>query len=278
MGVDLNAIKSFKLLKESSISLGDMVTLGRQKIYAKPSTIKKILKNLSSEELLELEKIQPGEYAEGLLNKVFQASKVDSLDYSDYEGASIVSDMNCPLGENLKNKYDLVFDGGTLEHVFNFPVAIKNAMEMLKVGGHFLSITCGNNLAGHGFYQFSPELFFRIFSEENGFEIVHIFLAEKDVFRNKTTWYKVKDPEQVRARTTLRNSKQTEIIVLAKKIKVKEIFTNNPYQSDYLTLWSEQKNVGYSDKLSAKIWRKIKALVKNKSLYYNPDFFTKVEK
>jgi len=42
--------------------------------------------------------------------------------------------MSQPIDTIHKNKYDLVFDGGTLEHVFNFPVAIKNCMEMVKVG------------------------------------------------------------------------------------------------------------------------------------------------
>ena len=70
---------------------------------------------------------------------------------------------------HLKNKYTLVIDGGCLEHIFNFPVAIKNCMEMLQEGGHFIGITPANNLMGHGFYQFSPELYFRIFSKENGF-------------------------------------------------------------------------------------------------------------
>ena len=77
--------------------------------------------------------------------------------------------MNLPIGDDLKRKFSVVIDGGTLEHVFNFPVAIKNCMQMLDVGGHFFVHTMANNFMGHGFYQFSPELFYRVFSPENGF-------------------------------------------------------------------------------------------------------------
>jgi hypothetical protein len=45
---------------------------------------------------------------------------------------------------------------------FNFPVALANAMKMAKIGGHFAARTPANNQCGHGFYQFSPGLFYRI--------------------------------------------------------------------------------------------------------------------
>ena len=63
-------------------------------------------------------------------------------------------------------QFDVVYDGGTLEHVFNFPVALRNAMELLRPGGRLFTIhTCANNLCGHGFYQFSRELFYRTLSQ-----------------------------------------------------------------------------------------------------------------
>ena len=75
---------------------------------------------------------------------------VDSMDASDYEGANIVHDLNLPIPPALRERYDLVWDGGTLEHIFNFPVAIFNAMHMVKVGGHLLLETPTNNQCGHG--------------------------------------------------------------------------------------------------------------------------------
>ncbi len=31
-------------------------------------------------------------------------------------------------------------DGGTLEHIFNVPVALKSYMEMVRVGGHLILV------------------------------------------------------------------------------------------------------------------------------------------
>ena len=65
--------------------------------------------------------------------------------------------MNTPIYGSLKNRFSALLDAGTIEHVFNFPQAIRNCMEMVKVGGHFIQVTVANNFIGHGFYQFSPE-------------------------------------------------------------------------------------------------------------------------
>jgi 2-polyprenyl-3-methyl-5-hydroxy-6-metoxy-1,4-benzoquinol methylase len=105
-------------------------------------------------------------YAEPLL-EMLGAKEIVSIDASAYEGCSIVHDMNQPISEHLKARFDLVLDSGSLEHVFNFPVAIKNCMEMVRLGGYLVTMNPANNCPGHGFYQFSPELFFRVLSETN---------------------------------------------------------------------------------------------------------------
>lgn len=66
---------------------------------------------------------------------------VDSIDISDYENATIEQDMNQPIPEHLKLQYDTVIDRGSLEHIFNFPVSIKNCMSLIKPGGFYIGIT-----------------------------------------------------------------------------------------------------------------------------------------
>jgi SAM-dependent methyltransferase len=96
-------------------------------------------------------------YAEPMLEKLgFGAVK--SMDFSDYEGAEILHDMNQPLPQALHNRFDFVLDGGTLEHVFNVAQSLTNVFNMLKVGGTFVSATPFNGWPGHGFYQFQPDL------------------------------------------------------------------------------------------------------------------------
>ncbi len=65
--------------------------------------------------------------------------------------------------EHLAERFDLVLDGGTLEHVFNFPVALKNTIRLAKVGGRIIYILPVTNHVDHGFYMFSPTLFMDYF-------------------------------------------------------------------------------------------------------------------
>ena len=71
-------------------------------------------------------------------------------------------------GKNIFNsskKYQYIYDGGTIEHIFNIPQVIENIIDILDINGLFVSITCNNNFSGHGIYQFSPEFFLAVFSE-----------------------------------------------------------------------------------------------------------------
>src|SRR5690606_20333874 len=62
-------------------------------------------------------------YAEPFLHEFLGASAIDVMDYSDYEGAQLLHDLNTPVPEEWHDRYDAVIDGGSLEHIFNFPVA-----------------------------------------------------------------------------------------------------------------------------------------------------------
>jgi len=168
------------------------------------------------------------------------AEEISAMDFSDYEGAAILHDLNKPIGDELKEKFTFVLDGGTTEHVFNFPTALANAMEMVETGGHLAIITGGNNFLGHGFYQFSPELFYRALSAENGFEVKRLIAAEVG-----GNWYEVADPQKVKSRVELINEKPVYLMVLAQKIESKPLFTNAPQQSDYVEMWQgEEGNQG----------------------------------
>jgi hypothetical protein len=90
-----------------------------------------------------------------------------------------------------------VFDGGTLEHVFNFPTTIAGCLSLPKVGGHHIMTSPANNQMGHGFYQFSPDLFYRVFSPENGYELRALFLAPT---YSEGQWFAINDPAKVGAR------------------------------------------------------------------------------
>ena len=101
--------------------------------------------------------LQEDGYAETLLAKL-GFGDVETMDFSDYEGASVLHDLNKKPIKSLENQFDLIFDGGTVEHVFNVPMALEGLFRMLKPGGRLISANGLNGWYGHGMYQFNPEL------------------------------------------------------------------------------------------------------------------------
>ena len=156
------------------------------------------------------------------------------LDASNYEGAALIHDMNQPIPDTLRERFSVVFDGGTLEHVFNVTQALKNCMEMVAVGGHFIQVNTANNYMGHGFWQFSPELIYRRFRPGQ-------WLPRRGRAFGQLgpggAWYIAPDPEQVRMRVELCNSWPTYILTLARRVAIAEIFAQSPQQSDYVAMW-----------------------------------------
>jgi len=86
---------------------------------------------------------------------------LDSADVNDFEGATVIHDFNHPgLADAAGKQFDFIFDGGTTEHVFHVPNMMRNIFDALKVGGFVLHAAPSNNHVDHGFYQFSPTLFY----------------------------------------------------------------------------------------------------------------------
>ena len=164
MGINTTTLKFILYAKrEFDLDFSKTATLGRQSFqenYHKKKLIKKHSTTLSPP---AFDKIFSNGYCEHLL-EYLGAYKVDSFDYSDYENATYIVDMNKILSKEHKDKYTLLIDSGTSEHVFNIPVIYKNMMDMVKIGGHIMILVPATNWCGHGFYQFSPELFYSLLS------------------------------------------------------------------------------------------------------------------
>ena len=242
MALTNNCVKFLFYAKQKGVSFQKTLMLGRLNLEATKDSIKENIlyfKNNSK----SLEEIDfKDDYSEPLF-EILGSQISDSIDYSDYEKATIIHDLNNPIPAELKNKYTAIVDSGTIEHVFNFPQAIKNCMEMLSVGGHYIGITPVNNMMGHGFYQFSPELYFNIFSDENGFSVKHAIIYVQYPDGTAGDWYEVLNPKMVKSRVILVNNYPTYLIVLAEKLTNTEIFSSTPQQSDYRTLWSIKQSL-----------------------------------
>jgi hypothetical protein len=230
MGLDINGVKLLLHARQFDVNFKRVITIGRQMLYVKQHDLKRMCMQAGLSEVSDEEGLRPGNYAEFLL-KLLGAEITDSLDASDYEQASIIHDLNQPLPAELHSKYSLVIDGGSLEHVFNFPVAVKNCMDLLEEKGCYIGITPANNFLGHGFYQFSPELYFRVFSPDNGFRVLRMYLyADR---KKNASFYEVRDPLELRQRVIMANASPSYLFVLARKTEKKEVFEITPQQSDY---------------------------------------------
>lgn len=223
MGIDIHALHFLRNAKKKK-PLGDTITIGRQTLYVINSIVKRIVgTKLSYND-------QP--YCEELLKEDFGAIRVDSIDYSAYENATYVHDMNKPLPADLRGKYDTVYDGGCLEHIYNAPQALENCSLLCRPGGQILHILPTNNFCGHGFWQFSPELFFSLYSESNGYKETEVFVADLSDTRK---WYQVTAPSNGR-RVTI--SSATEMYVLVRTVLGRTDFSHSGVlQSDYLYEW-----------------------------------------
>jgi len=239
MGLDVQGIKFLLAARRSGVRFDRTAMIGRQELFIDPVTLHRLLRRsglangpIETERLLT----EASGYAEPLLRHL-GAQHISSVDASHYEQASLVHDMNNPIPGSLKSAFSAVVDAGTLEHVFNFPVAMKNCMEMAQEGGHLLLMTPANNFMGHGFYQFSPELFFRVLSADNGYEVVRAIVCETSP---DASWYEVIDPALVGRRVEMLSSAPVYLLIQARRVRTVPVFEVAPQQSDYTIRWKSK--------------------------------------
>jgi hypothetical protein len=227
MGVDITTLRAINFARRTAaIKFDRTVMLGRQEIFFTKEDFDFV--NQRAKLRLDYdESIGIGQFAESLFRK-FGATYVDSIDASDYEGASIIANFNKPLRSELRDKFTCFVDFGSIEHIFNIPQAIANISELLIGGGTVLIKTQANGYAGHGFYQISPELFYSAFSEANGFDDTVVFLVDlQDIAR----WHLVRDPRSLKKRNAIPEHRSYYIFCISTKRAKPSTF--EVQQSDY---------------------------------------------
>jgi SAM-dependent methyltransferase len=246
MGILYNDAKMFYEAYFRGVSFAHTLTIGHQTLSLHPAEWKQLRslfrKNNSASLLNPLKTFKVQNFSDEFFSTFLGVKKLSIMDFSAYENADIIHDLNYPVPDLLKENFDVVIDGGSLEHIFNFPVAIANLMKMVKVGGSIFLVIPANNLCGHGFYQFSPELMFRIFTPLNGFVPPRIkFYKAKypsvELSMIKKV-YDVVDPEQIHDRVGITTNCPIMMSVESKKKADVPLFGKFPLQSDYVTGWN----------------------------------------
>jgi hypothetical protein len=241
MAFDRNGTRFLLYARHLGVDFSRMAVIGRQRLQVGVRELAGNLRLFDKRAGSDLASslIRSGDgYSEEFLRHL-GATDIHSFDCTAYEGATDVHDMNLPVAEVHRERYSLVLNGGSLEHVFNFPVAVRNCMEMVAVGGHFLTLGPANNWMGHGFYQFSPELFFRLLNGTNGYRMVRLVACEDGP---RARWFVVRDPEAIRKRVGVISRTRVSLLVLAQRIERRPILETMPQQSDYTAAWARSES------------------------------------
>lgn len=221
MGIDRDTVKYLLLDRKIDFNGLNILTIGRMRWYAGARGFR-LMRRFSNT------KLKSETYSEFFFQSLGAAS-INSMDFSSYESATIIHNLNMPIDKQFENKFDFVLDSGSLEHIFNCQEALYNYMKMCKLGGDLVLVLPTNNQLGHGLYQFSPEFFFRILSKTSGFVIKRMLLKTDGIFGG---WYELKDPLTLGARHEIRTHSRSMLFIHA--IKVSEFKQPiNIVQSDY---------------------------------------------
>jgi hypothetical protein len=264
MGLNYNDVRCLMEWRRDD-SGGSVVTLGRLTLTLHPKDLLKLRKKFANDPpaMAWLDRYRWADFADEMFCEALKFESVTSIDFSPYEGASIIQDISAPLRPDLAGQYDLAIDGGTLEHVFNFPIAVGNLMRLVRVGGAVYTQSPCNSLAGHGFYQFSPELMYRVFSGQNGFEVLFVRIAmAHNLSIEQTTGqhiYDAVDPAKYGGRVMLACQNPAVMMSLAVKRSDVEPFTEPVLQSDYIEKWSGEVPVrlNWKGRLVEKIGKRL---------------------
>ena len=252
MGISFHEYKFLEHIFDSN-EFGNVLTLGKQEIILDP--FDKIRLNLGNNSYIN------DQYIDRLLINNFNAKAVKSIDNSKFEGADIITDMNKPI-ENINEKFDTIIDFGTSEHIFNVTQNLNNISKLCKVGGTILHSLPANNNCGHGFWQFSPELFFSLYSDANGFSDTEIFIFNT---HNKYEWWKV---NKQKAGDRLELSSEVPLYIAVKTSKKFYVDSIIVQQSDYVERWNDKIELNKKNKNNVSIiWKNTKENVKK--LFFN---------
>lgn len=247
MGLSALGAEFLAEARASGVRFHATATIGRQALLIGPLRLRRTLRRHGLP--ADVEYTADGPWADPFLSAL-GATRITAIDASDYEGADLLHDLNEPVPAELHERFDVVLDAGSLEHVFNVATALRSLMLMTSVGGRVILVTPANNHCGHGLFQFSPELFQRVFCADNGFELERIQIAEHDVRRSRkllgaaVTYelagrrHDVADPRAMGERVLLSGGRPATLLVQARRVRGGEVFERWPQQSDYVAAWA----------------------------------------
>lgn len=247
-------MQAIRLLAEytKKHALGDVITLGRQGMSLSSDDMKVAIKKYGIKKSL----VEAG-WCESLLIEHFGATSVQSLDCSNFEGATMTHDLNEPI--HLDRQFDTVLDFGTTEHIYNVKVVYENVRVLCRQGGGIIHLLPANNFCGHGFYQFSPMFFRSVYGAASGFDVDTMYLAKMSI---DIDWFRV-DVVAVTDRFVFYNDYPTTIMVTL--LKHTDGVESKVQQPDYQNRWNGSDDCGVNRNQNNSL-RKLKYFLLNNGM------------
>lgn len=187
MGIAPAAVELMLIERARSNFQGSVLQLGRQSVELDGAGLRALARRRGCSLCASPE----GPLDDRALFTALGFDAVSALDASDFEGADIVHDLNAPIPASQHGRYDLVFNGGSLEHVFHLPNALASVFDALRVGGRAVHIAPTSNLIDHGFYSFSPTLLFD-YHAANKWRVHAPYIFQARTFSDPWTVYRYK--------------------------------------------------------------------------------------
>jgi len=165
---------------------------------------------------------------------LFTTLDITFIDVTDYEKAQVIHDMCEPLPDNLKGKFDFVWNGSCLDNIFDAASAQRHSCDLLGPNGRIITMEMQNSHY-RAYGAFSQGWFFDYYAINN-FSEAEIYSC---VFKKDRIWngpYKVFSPgsEALSGVTFPVASGRNPVITLAIATKSPKTITYlSPIQSHY---------------------------------------------
>ena len=150
------------------------------------------------------------------------------VDIKKWRGNELVLDLNYAVPESLYGAYDIIVDGGTIEHCFNIGTVMSNTLKMMSAGGYVVHWN-PMHMPNHGFFNLNPTFYYDWYLNNGGslehqtaWELEHPSKPEKVLTVPKTERFSYK-------------SENISLLTIAKKIEDTPTITW-PMQTKYAKL------------------------------------------
>lgn len=112
--------------------------------------------------------------------------ETDFVDIVASRGFEIVLDLNRPAPPEMAGRYDIVYDGGTMEHCFNVGQVMRNIIGFARIGGFIVHVN-PLNYYNHGFFNFNPTFYHDWYTQSGNALVMPCYAMHGPVLGSRLT-------------------------------------------------------------------------------------------